>query len=459
MSLLGAISNSLSGLSAIQADMQVISGNVGNAQNPNYTKKTINLASDPIAGGVVVTGYVRNTNTNLSTLLQQSAGESNLLSTQKDYLGQIQDLLGSSQNSPRLTTVMSDFAAAWRQLAAAPEDTSQQQDLVFKAENLANEVNRLSTGLQQITINLKNDMQSAVDELNTTLTTINDLNNKIVAAQSSGQGNSVNNLLDQRDAAIVELSGLLNVRVLQRSQNTIGIYTPGGMSLLDTGPTQFDWDGTQITIDGTSTDVTSQLTGGKIEGLAGMLDQGSSSATLNDPGKASVYKLQQQLTSLVTLFTSGSGTFATAYNTPTGTSGELASGFFTGTAPGNFAVASALVDGSKTVKQSAVSAIAADMDVNTRTVTAAGATVNNLSYTDYTDYIISRHNQNTKNIGDQADVAQSQHDDYQQRLQSSVGVNIDDELAHLTQLQNNYSATAHILQVIQEMFQVIQQIG
>ncbi|MBI3420424.1 MAG: flagellar hook-associated protein FlgK [Proteobacteria bacterium] len=458
MSLLGAIGNSLSSMNALQANMQVISGNISNAQNPDFTKKTINLTSDVISGGVVVSGYSRATNDSLTHLLQQSLGDSGLRSTQKDYLQQIQNLLGSSQDSPVLTNAFNDFAAAWRALSAAPEDVTQQQDVLFKAQALAREVNRLSVGLAQITTNLKSATSDAVDELNTSLDNVNRLNQQIVAAQSNGQQATVNNLLDQRDAEVQKISALVNIRIFPRAQNTIGIYTPGGVSLLDTVPNTFTWDGSTITMDPGSSNVTNVLTGGKIEALIGMLDQGSSAATLNDPGKASVYKAQQQLNTLVDLFTNAAGTFAIAYDSAATGAGEQANAFFTGTTANDFALNSNLADGSKTLKQAAASPVATDMDVNTRTITTSGLSISNATYSDYTDAIISRQNQNTKTISDQAKIYQTQADDYQQRLQSSVGVNIDEQMALLTQLQNNYAATAHVISTIQQMFQILEQV-
>jgi flagellar hook-associated protein 1 FlgK len=460
MSLLGAISNSMSGMRAIQADMQVISGNVSNAQDPNYTRKTINLSADTISGGVLVSGYSRSTNTNLSTLLQQSLGDSGLRGTQGQYLQGIQDLMGTSQGTPILTQTMSDFAASWRQLSAQPENTAQQQDVVFKAQNLVREVNRLQTGLNQIRTNAQNDMQSSVDLLNSTIDSINNLNQQIVAAKSSGTEQTVNNLLDQRDAEVRTLSGLVNVKVFNRAQDTVGVYTPQGLSLLDAIPSHFTWNGNTITLDPGGGDVTDQLLGGKLEALAGVLDQGTTAATLADPAKAGIYKIQAQLTQLVTMFTSTASpnTFAAAYNGAATATGELGSGFFTGTTPATFAVAANLANGTNTVKQASAVIIADDMDVNTRSIAAAGLTINNTSYTGYTDAITSTQNQNLQIVKGQAELYKSQADSYTQQLQSSVGVNIDDEMALLTMLQNNYAASARVLTTIQQMYQSLEQI-
>src|ERR1051326_5913425 len=111
MSMLAAINSSISGLAAIQADMQVISGNVSNAQNPKYTHKSILLEADPTSGGVDIAGYTLSTNASLTNLLQRANSDNGLFGTQQDYLQRIQNLLGSTQSSPILANDMAAFQA------------------------------------------------------------------------------------------------------------------------------------------------------------------------------------------------------------------------------------------------------------------------------------------------------------------------------------------------------------
>ena len=50
MSLTAALNTTLMGLSTIQAQTGVASGNIANAQNPNYSRKMVQLTT-PAAGG------------------------------------------------------------------------------------------------------------------------------------------------------------------------------------------------------------------------------------------------------------------------------------------------------------------------------------------------------------------------------------------------------------------------
>ena len=144
-------------------------------------------------------------------------------------------------------------------------------------------------------------------------------------------------------------------------------------------------------------------------------------------------------------------------NSATTGTGELASGFFQGTTPSDFAVATNLANGSQTVKQAAAVPLATDMQTN-RTITAAGVTFSNVTYAGFTNAIVSQQNQNLSTVKTSADLYSSQVSTYTQKLQSSTGVNIDDELATLTQLQNNYAASARVLTTIQSMYQSLEEV-
>jgi flagellar hook-associated protein 1 FlgK len=461
MSLLTAISHSLTGLRAIQADMQVISSNVSNAGRADYTRKNIILSSNTAGaqgtGGVSVTGYGRAENASLDKLLRLSLADAGLRNSQSDYLNRVQTILGSSQDEPLLTTAMSALAAAWRAMAAAPEDSTRKQDVIFKAQNLAREVNRIADSLDKLKSDLRSDMATATDTLNTSLTRIQDLNNQIVSAGAAGQ--SVVDLMDLRDVEVHKVAELVKINVYQRDQGRISIYTPGGSALLDAKATQFAWNGTNFTINPGGADASAIISGGKIEGYLGMLDQGTSPATINDPGKATIYKLEQQLNGLVDLFTNPAGTFATAYDDAATGTGELADSFFTGSSRYTFAVNSDLLDGTSTLKQEAAVDVAADMDIDTRSVSLTGLTLTNASYTSFTDGIIYTHNQNVQHVTNLAAVYTAQQEDYTKRLQDATGVNVDTEIVRLTQLQNNYSAISRVIATAQAMLEMLDRIG
>lgn len=455
MSLISAIDNAKSSMRAIQADMQVVSGNVSNAGVDGYTKKTLNLSADTNgtfgAGGVKVLGYNRATSSTVSKLLNQALSDDGLHGTQKDYLSRIQDLLGSSRSTPGLTQALSDFSAAWKSFAVSPEDGTAKLNVVYKAQNLTHEISTLADGLDKINTDARFDMDASVTSLNSSLTRIHELNNEISSALASGQ--SSGDLEDVRDKEVQSVAALLKINVVERAGGRIAIFTPGGSSLLDTSPNQYTWNGTDI-LQG-ATIVTGVLTGGKLEGLAGILDQGTSATTLNDPGKASTYKIQQQLDTIVDLLANPAGTFAIAYDTATTIAGEQGASFFTGANRYNFALNASIANNTTTVKKAAAVGVANDMNLATRSISAGNLSTTNVSYTTFANAVISTQNQNTAQVNDQASIYSTQKDNYSKRLKDDTGVNLDEELVRLTQLQNNYSASARVISTVKQLYDII----
>jgi flagellar hook-associated protein 1 FlgK len=260
-------------------------------------------------------------------------------------------------------------------------------------------------------------------------------------------------LQDLRDQEVQKVSALVKITVVQRAGDRIAIFTPGGSSLLDNDANQYAWNGTMITENGV--DVTNVLKGGKLEALVGVLDQAPSATTLNDPGKASIYKIEQQLDKIVDLLANPANSFGLAYDTPAANAGELAASFFTGANRYNFAVNANLLNGTNTIKQGAAQAVADDLNLSTRNISAGNLTTTNVSYTTFANAIIATQNQNSKVVGDAAAASATQKDTYKTRLKDETGVNVDTEIVRLTQLQNNYAASARVISTVKQMYDII----
>ena len=455
MSLNSAISNSTSSLRTIQSDIQIVSGNVSNAGVEGYTKKSLNLTADTNGtdgtGGVRIIGYSRATSNTVSKLLNQSISDVGLRGTQQNYLSRIQDLLGSSQSDPGISQALSDFAASWKNFAAAPETSTNKQDVIYKAQNLTREITTLANGLDRIESDTRLDVSTSITELNASLTRISELNNEISSAEASGQA-SVDQQ-DLRDIEVQKVSSLLAITVVQRPGNRLAIFTPGGSSLLDAQANQYAWNGTIITQNGV--DITSNLKGGKLEALIGVLDQGTSATTLNDPGKASIYKIEQQLDTIVDLLANAANSFATAYDSATTVAGEQGTAFFTGVNRYNFALNASIASGTTLVKAAAAAPVADDLNLATRSISAGNLSTTNVSYTTFANAVVATQNQNTKQIDDLAKVYATQKDNYAKRLKDDTGVNVDEEIVRLTQLQNNYSASARVISTVRQLYDII----
>jgi len=463
-SLSAALSIALSGLQTSTARLQVAANNVSNANQEGYTKKIANagaVVNGGEASGVTITGFTRATDSGLTTSYNASTSDASYFSTQNNYLKQVQTILDSTSNSPALADAVAKFQSSWTEYSAAPENTSQQQSVIQAGSNLVSQIQNISTSVVNLGRQVVTDTKDTVAGLNSYLSQIADLNQQISSSgpTSSGTGD----LQDTRDQLINKVSAITNVRVVERANGTIALYTPQGVPLVDISAQTFTYNGSTITST-SGRDVTNDLTGGSLEAQIKFVYDGSPAAASIAPGSEVIRKLNSQLTALANAFTSTSGSptsFAAAYNNATTNSGELASGFFTFSVDGNgnavpssLAVNANLLNGTSKIKQASGTAVNNSFTA-VRSFTADGIGTISGAYSDLSTSVLSNFQQAASTVNAQSTTALAQQSYYKENLSNATGVNIDNELVQLTTLQNSYAASAHVITTINELFKTL----
>jgi flagellar hook-associated protein 1 FlgK len=459
MSLTSALSIALTGLQASSAELQLSANNIANAQTPGYSEKTAELSPlslGGIDGGVSISTYQRNTNAILTQSFNAATTTAGYLGTQNSYMSQIQSILNSNSSNPALSDAIAQFASAWTQLQSSPEDPTQQQQVIQAGETLAQQIGDAGAQIAQLQTQVSSDIQATVTQLNGDLTTVASLNGQIATAIANNQ--PTGDLEDARDQAINSVASITNVTVLPRSNGQVALYTSSGTPLLDVTAGSFTYNGTDI-LNSFGQPVTNDLSGGSLQAEVQF------NATTNPPSSANgvntIQKLNAQLTALVSAFTTNSSgppqSFANAFN-PNNTTGQS---FFTAdsnNSPGSFAVNPDLIDGSYTIPTGSspniiantAASFSSNFDFNS---TSAG--LSNLSSATYAGLgtsILSGFQAAANTISSQSTTATQQQQYYQQSLSNATGVNVDTELVNLTNFQNSYAASAHVISTISQMY-------
>jgi len=86
--------------------------------------------------------------------------------------------------------------------------------LLNEAENLSTQFNELASWFQNVREQVNSEIRSDVGEINRLTTAIADLNEKIVLQEGRSGGKPANDLLDQRDVLIRDLSEMVAVKTL-----------------------------------------------------------------------------------------------------------------------------------------------------------------------------------------------------------------------------------------------------
>ena len=127
-------------------------------------------------------------------------------------------------------------------------------------------------------------LASYVDEINQHAQSISELNDAISYAQAlSTDGAQPNDLLDERDRVLLQLSKLVSVNVIEQDGGVANVLIGNGQPLviggvaekITMGIGEFDPLIQRLTYEranGTSTDITNYLTGGAVQGLIDFRD-------------------------------------------------------------------------------------------------------------------------------------------------------------------------------------------
>jgi flagellar hook-associated protein 1 FlgK len=276
------LSTSVSGLLAFQQALDVTSNNIANSATPGYSVENINLTPAPgqataqgfIGGGVEVQGISRSYDELLAQQVrssQASYSSFNALSTQA---AQIDNLL--SDSSTGLTAGLQSFVNSLQTLSSSPSSTASRQAVLSQAQALVQQLTSYDGQIAQYGSNLEQQVGSDVTQINSIANSIAQLNTQIANALN-GTGQTPNQLLDQRDSLIDQLSQYVSVNTATESNGAMDVYIGSGQALL-TGstaqqlaaiPSQYNPTVLDIglsTAGGTS-DVTSEITGGDLGGL------------------------------------------------------------------------------------------------------------------------------------------------------------------------------------------------
>lgn len=149
-------------------------------------------------------------------------------------------MFGTPDSNSSIAGAISGLATMLQELAGNPESDAARQSLLNEAGNLAAKLNNMSGTVQEMRLEAERNIAAAVESANALLGTIADVNNQIAQRQAGNL--SVGDLQDKRDMAIDELSRLMDVKVVNRDDGTVTIFTSGGQLLLDRTPVELRFD-------------------------------------------------------------------------------------------------------------------------------------------------------------------------------------------------------------------------
>lgn len=482
MSLGSALQIAQNSLLNVTRQTNVVSRNVTDANNENYSRRAGVLESNSLGSRVVVVRTGANKELTRASLLASSEAEAQkLISEQLDQLNTSLNGIDGVRSS---SAMLEKLHASMQTYSSNPSNSLMAQSVIDDARQVATNLNQQSASLQSFSSGMDAQISSEVANLNQLLSDFYDVNSAVVTGSQSGV--DVNDELDQRDRLLRQISDIIPVNTISRTGNDLVLMTKGGATLFETLPRNVTFQPNQSYAAGTQGNTI------QIDGLPVIAGSGANTSAVGSLSAllqmrdSTVQTLQAQYDEVSrSLITSFSETDHTGGGAP-----ALAGLFTWSGAP------SIPASGTQAVGLAAEIQVNAAFDHNQggqpsllRDGGANGAAyvANSTGGDSYTDNLISfvQRLDVTEGFDTQTGIGGSMslmtfasqtngwmsalrstasdamatkealHVRLTEKLSNQTGVNIDEELAVLLQLEHSYEASARLISAVDEMLSTL----
>lgn len=244
-STFGGLEISKRALFAQQAALTTTGHNIANSNTRGYTRQVVNMVA---ARPLEYPGMMRSTVpgqmgqsvefTSIDRIRerfldQQFHNESKSLgdwSVRKDTLEKLEAIINEPSDTG-IRQVIEEFWNAWQELSKSPESTTARVLVKERALALTDAFNQTSRQLSDLSNDLTNNIEIKATEINSITSQIARLNEEIYRIE--GLGNNANDLRDQRDVLMDDLSKIINITYTEEAG---GYFVSMGNLQLVAGP-------------------------------------------------------------------------------------------------------------------------------------------------------------------------------------------------------------------------------
>ncbi|VAW94108.1 Flagellar hook-associated protein FlgK [hydrothermal vent metagenome] len=272
----------LSGTLTTQREMATTSHNIANANNEGFSRQRVlkttrqpqQFAFGSVGSGVQISSINRVHNEFLTTSVRDNTSLTNSFKVGHQLTTQVDELF--SDPKAGIGLVLQEFFDAVTGVANEPSSTTARQVMITQANTLTNRFHDLDTRLQDLRLATNKQTNNIVTNINFLSKSLAKLNQSITLAQQSS-GHPANDLLDQRDTVLKELSELINVTTKEQDDGSMNVFIGNGQTLvLGLSPAKLDavvneFDSSKVDVvfvgEGSTTDITKFISGGELGGL------------------------------------------------------------------------------------------------------------------------------------------------------------------------------------------------
>ena len=268
----------ISGLRTSQRGLATTSHNISNVNTDGYSRQRVEQDTNPpeytgrgaIGRGSNVQTIQRMSEETRVEALRENHAEFERLDTLQEMSGRVDNLLADKEAG--ISPAMQGFFNAVEEVANDPANTTTRQQMITQGEALVDRFDTVDDRLLRLEHDVNRRLELQAEEVNGLANAIAELNEQIRTRWQDPQ-RPPNDLLDQRDEKIRQLSELVDVRVHEQRDGVANVGIGRGQPLV-TGNRANELAVTQNPYDPQRPELSLQLPGGERE-VSGVIGGGS----------------------------------------------------------------------------------------------------------------------------------------------------------------------------------------
>jgi len=432
-------------LRTFEAALNVTGHNIANVNTRGYSRQRLEIGQTPpdlkwtLSGltsfgtGTFVNGVLRIRDIFLDGRYLEVSSEGSRSQTMRNALQVVEQILGEP-GANAVSGALDAMFDSWNNLAANPADDGARFDLRMKAATLVSRIRDVHERLVTQDAMLRSQVTDTIGQINTLGQRIQELNEEI--RRQTAAGADPNDLLDQRQVAIEDLSKLVNLRTQPMQDGTLQVFihnhTLVGQAEFFPLPSNYDAATSTVT-DGVRV---TTISGGRLAGLFGSLNAVASYRAQLD---SFVNETRTQINTLHQTGINLNGTTGIDFFQGTNGAADLDLSGEVKADPRNIAAGASGAPGDGSVAL----AIAR---LREQPLGALGGRSLGQYYAD----LVSRVGQESLTFQQKLEVQSSLLQHIEQQRQSVAGVNLDEELSNMVKYQRAFQSAAKVLSVLDQ---------
>lgn len=221
--LLGTLHSAASGMNASQRSIQTTSHNINNMNTPGYSRQRTeqsasrplsqpglnsNLGAGQLGTGVEITDIKRVRNTFYDFQFRSESHSYGDISIKYDYYNNMESIFNEPSETS-ISTSLNNFFNSMHELSKDPESLGAKNIVIENSKYLANTINQVYKKIDNLSNSLDKQTDGVLDDINSMLSSLKELDKNIKIVESTGK--TPNDLLDQRDRILDDLSFKINI--------------------------------------------------------------------------------------------------------------------------------------------------------------------------------------------------------------------------------------------------------